>query len=105
MEIAILFWVVLCFAAGMLASKRGRSSVIWFAVALFLSPLVAGIFLLVLRDLSRDVHLTGVAAAIRGQGVSRADELAKLAELRDKGVLTPKEFDRQKKALLAAGPT
>ena len=32
---------------------------------------------------------------------STADELAKLAELRDRGILTPEEFDQQKRALLS----
>ena len=32
--------------------------------------------------------------------VSIADELAKLAELRDKGVLTSEEFEKQKRAIL-----
>jgi hypothetical protein len=35
-----------------------------------------------------------------GGGASTADELAKLAGLRDRGVLTAEEFDRQKAALL-----
>jgi hypothetical protein len=35
-----------------------------------------------------------------GQGLSVADELAKLAQLRDAGVLTPAEFDAQKAKLL-----
>ena len=33
-------------------------------------------------------------------GVSVADELTKLAALRDKGILSPEEFDQQKKQLL-----
>jgi hypothetical protein len=36
-----------------------------------------------------------------GGGASAADELAKLAALRDKGVLTDEEFSKQKAALLA----
>jgi Short C-terminal domain len=32
---------------------------------------------------------------------STADQLAKLAELRDRGVLTPEEFDAQKAKILA----
>lgn len=32
-----------------------------------------------------------------------AEELSRLAELRDRGVLTPKEFDRRKKQLLSGG--
>jgi hypothetical protein len=36
-----------------------------------------------------------------GTSTSAADELVKLADLRDRGVLTPEEFDRRKAALLA----
>lgn len=38
-----------------------------------------------------------------GASTSVADELEKLAGLRDKGLLTPDEFDLQKAKLLAAG--
>ena len=37
-------------------------------------------------------------------GPSPAEELVKLAELRDKGVLTAKEFEKQKQAVLAGKP-
>jgi len=36
-----------------------------------------------------------------GSGGGTADELAKLADLRDRGVITAAEFDQQKAALLA----
>ncbi len=36
-----------------------------------------------------------------GSSASRADELAKLADLRDRGVLSAEEFEGQKAALLA----
>jgi thiosulfate reductase cytochrome b subunit len=36
-----------------------------------------------------------------GEGASTADELAKLGELRDKGVISAEEFDAQKAKLLA----
>jgi hypothetical protein len=35
---------------------------------------------------------------------SSADELAKLAQLRDQGVITPQEFESQKAKLLGASP-
>ncbi len=40
------------------------------------------------------------AATTSGGGT--ADELAKLADLRDRGVITPQEFDQQKSKLLAS---
>lgn len=35
-----------------------------------------------------------------GERASKADELAKLADLRDRGILSPEEFDEQKRRLL-----
>ncbi len=35
---------------------------------------------------------------------SPADELVKLADLRDRGVITPEEFERQKAAVLGSAP-
>ena len=35
-------------------------------------------------------------------GTNSADELAKLADLRDRGVITPQEFEQQKAKILAS---
>ena len=43
----------------------------------------------------------GSASAGGGGGAGSADELAKLADLRDKGVITADEFERQKAKVLA----
>lgn len=47
-----LLWVVFAVAVGVLADKRGRGGVKWFFIALVISPLIAGVFLLVSEDLS-----------------------------------------------------
>ena len=44
---------------------------------------------------------TAGSAASGGGGSGSADELAKLADLRDKGVITADEFERQKAKVLA----
>lgn len=56
----------------------------------------------VIRDRMALSHQPVVSTpAAAGEGVpSLADELAKLAQLRDNGVLTPGEFDAQKQRLL-----
>ena len=46
MEIAIL-WIVLCFVAGAIAAKKGRSGVGFFFLSVFLSPLIGIIIALV----------------------------------------------------------
>ena len=47
MEI-LLFWIGGAILVGMLASKRGRSGGAWFVLSLIFSPLLAGLFVLVL---------------------------------------------------------
>ena len=45
----ILFlWIVLAVFVGIAADRRGRGSLPWFALALVVSPLLAGVVLLVL---------------------------------------------------------
>ena len=53
---------------------------------------------------SYDAYLretAGSASAGGGGGAGSADELAKLADLRDRGVITPDEFNAQKAKILA----
>lgn len=50
----VFFWIGLSISVGMLAGKRGRGSGNWFVLSLLISPLLAGIFLLIADDLSRN---------------------------------------------------
>ena len=43
-------WVVLAFAVGFAAERRGMTPVLWFGIAVFLSPLLAGVLLLAVSD-------------------------------------------------------
>ena len=45
-----IIWLVLTFVIGVAAERRGRSGFGWFLLALFLSPLIAGILLAVFPD-------------------------------------------------------
>jgi hypothetical protein len=47
-------------------------------------------------------HAAPSATGDGGDGTSTADQLAKLADLRDRGVLSQEEFDREKAKVLAA---
>lgn len=47
-----------------------------------------------------NMQVSRIATEAPPPATSIADELFKLANLRDKGVLTSEEFDRQKQALL-----
>jgi len=42
----IFFWLLFALVVGMIASSRGRSGFGWFILACLISPLLAGIFLL-----------------------------------------------------------
>ena len=46
----IVVWVALCFVAGAIASKKGRSSVGFFFLSLVLSPLIGIIAALIAKD-------------------------------------------------------
>ena len=48
-----------------------------------------------------DSYLRETAGSASAGGGGSADELAKLADLRDKGVITADEFERQKAKVLA----
>jgi hypothetical protein len=110
-----------------LAESRGRSLPGFFLFSFFLSPLIAFIILLVMPNLveraeeeaerdraRREEHerqLEQIRAlstqnelADTGVAASVADELTKLAALRDRGVLTDEEFQSQKAALLKPKP-
>lgn len=43
-----LIWVVFAIVVAILASNRGRSGLLWFFIAVVISPLIAGLLVLVL---------------------------------------------------------
>ncbi len=49
----------------------------------------------------QDRELRAYAQETAGTPTSTADQLAKLADLRDRGVITPEEFERQKAKIMA----
>lgn len=124
----LFFWVIFAVLMGAWAVGRGRSGWGFGLLSFFFSPILAAIVLLVMKDLKkaeaedaqrrmdeakrdqerRDAHereleSIKVLAQPRAPG-SVADELVKLAGLRDAGVLTDDEFAAQKAALLAGRP-
>ncbi len=100
-------WIVLSFVVAVIAANRGRSVFGFFLLSLVLSPIISGIILVsspVIEpeeddDRGRDEPAEQPAA--RPVQLSTADELMKLAALRDKGVLTEDEFAGQKRRLLS----
>ena len=89
----------------------GGAKALWFLFVLFI-PLIGVLVYLIARGGS--MHERSVRQAqhqeqefrsylqqAAGSQASPADQLAKLADLRDRGVITAEEFDRQKAKILA----
>ena len=49
-------YVLLCVLVGLLASKRGRSSLGWFLIAFFFSPLIAALLVALLGETDAQRH-------------------------------------------------
>lgn len=93
----LIVWLIVAALVGWFAASRGRSGLVWFLLALVLSPLLVGIVLLIVGP--------GPVAATGRPVIGVADELTKLAALRDAGTITAEEYERQRAAvLLPAGP-
>src|SRR5580693_206175 len=91
----------------------GVAKALWFVFVLFI-PLIGVLAYLIVRGGSmheRSVQLerqqdqevrTYIQQAASESPASTADQLTKLADLRDRGVITQEEFDREKAKVLAA---
>jgi hypothetical protein len=82
----------------------GGWKAIWILVIVFL-PLLGCLIYMIVRPkaTAQDVQMMAQAEAAQkaAAGVSTADELAKLAQLRDQGVISVPEYEELKKKLLA----
>ncbi len=117
----IWIWILIMIFIDIFRSHdlSGWAKALWFLFVLFI-PLIGVLVYLIVRGGS--MHERSVrqaqrdadafyssygrhAAAGGGDGggdASTADQLAKLADLRDRGVLTPEEFEKEKAKILAA---
>jgi len=50
----LIYFILFCAVVSTLAYKRGRRWFVWFLVALIVSPLIGGLFLLCMKDLSKE---------------------------------------------------
>jgi len=90
--IALIVWIVCGIASLLIAQSRNTTNpVTWFFVGVLLGPL--GVLIAAFGA-------KGPAQAT-GSTIGAADELAKLAVLRDAGTISTAEFERQKAGLLA----
>lgn len=127
----VIVWGLLAWGVAALAAGRGRSFFGFLLLSLLLSPLIGLVVVLVLSDKAKEEANAKIRAddeaskelvrrreherqlealkaitsrntnAQQTPAVSVADELEKLAALKDKGLLTQDEFNEQKRNLLA----
>ena len=108
----IWFWVLITIFIDLFRSHdlSGWGKALWFLFVLII-PLIGVLVYLIVRG--GKMHEHGVQAAQQQDeaarsyiqqvaGTNSADELTKLADLRDRGVITPQEFEQQKAKILAS---
>ena len=109
----IWFWVLITIFIDLFRSHdlNGWVKALWFIFILLL-PLIGVLVYLIVRGGKMHEHAARDAQAqerefrryvqdAAGSGSSPADQLAKLADLRDRGVITPQEFEAEKAKILA----
>jgi hypothetical protein len=108
----IWFWVLITIFIDLFRSHdlSGWAKALWF-IFILIFPLIGVLVYLIVRGGKMHEHAVQQArqqdAEVRSYvreaagSPSSADELAKLADLRDRGVITPAEFDREKAKILA----
>ena len=108
----IWIWILITIIIDIFRSHdlSGWAKALWFVFILFL-PLIGVLVYLIARggkmhqhevqqaELQEEQLRSYVQQAAGSQ--SSADQLAKLADLRDRGVITAEEFDREKAKILA----
>jgi Short C-terminal domain/Phospholipase_D-nuclease N-terminal len=109
----IWIWILIYVFIDIFRSRdlSGVSKALWFIFVLFI-PLIGVLVYLIVRGGS--MHERAVREAQQQDQQARqyireaagtpssADQLAQLADLRDRGVITPAEFDQQKAKILAS---
>jgi membrane protein implicated in regulation of membrane protease activity len=107
------FWVLIYVFVDIFRSRdlSGWAKALWFVFVLFI-PLIGVLVYLIARGGKMHEHAVHEAQqqdqAFRAYvqeaagPQTSADQLAKLADLRDRGVITPDEFEQQKAKVLAA---
>ena len=109
----IWFWILITVFIDIFRSHdlSGWGKALWFLFVLFI-PLIGVLVYLIARGSSmqeraqkqaqqQDQAFRSYVQEAAGEGSSTADQLAKLADLRDRGVITAQEFESQKAKILA----
>ena len=109
----IWIWIMIWIFIDIFRSRdlSGGAKALWFIFVLFI-PLIGVLVYLIARggkmhehavqeQQQQDQAFRTYVQDVAGQP-SPADQLAKLADLRDRGVITPDEFEREKAKILAS---
>ena len=109
----IWFWILITVFIDLFRSHdlSGWAKALWFIFILLL-PLIGVLVYLIARGGKMHEHAARDAQVqeqqfrqyvqeAAGSGESTAEQLSKLADLRDRGVITPAEFESQKAKILA----
>ena len=109
----IWFWILITVFIDLFRSHdlSGWAKAAWF-IFILLIPLIGVLVYLIVRGgkmrqrqvqdaQAQDQQFRSYVQDVAGSQTSSADELAKLSDLRDKGVITAQEFDREKAKILA----
>ena len=107
----IWIWILIAILSDLFRDHElsGWGKAAWVFFLIFVPFLAALVYLIARGDGMRDRSVRQQAEARQHMdayiretaATSPADEIAKLAELRDKGSISPEEFDRMKAKLLA----
>ena len=111
----IWIWILIMVFIDIFRSRdlSGWGKALWFLFVLFI-PLIGVLVYLIARGGKMQQHATRdaqqqdqqfrqyVQEAAASSPANTADQLSKLAELRDRGVISAEEFDREKAKVLAA---
>jgi hypothetical protein len=108
----IWIWILIYVFIDIFRSRdlSGGAKALWFIFVLFI-PLIGVLVYLIARGgkmheravqqaQQQDQEFRSYVQDAAGSGGSSADQLAKLADLRDRGVITPQEFEREKAKIL-----
>ena len=112
----IWIWILIWIFIDIFRSRdlSGWAKALWFVFVLLI-PLIGVLVYLIVRGSSmheravqdarhQDAEFRQYVQQAAGSG-STADQLTKLADLRDRGVITPEEFEREKAKVLGSTPS
>jgi type VI protein secretion system component VasK len=107
------FWILIWILIDLFRSHdlSGWAKALWFLFIIFI-PLIGVLVYLIVRGGSmheravqqaqqQDQQFRAYVQDAAGSQTDTADQLTKLADLRDRGVITPAEFEAQKAKILA----